>query len=98
MATIGEAYLLLSDLDNAKKWYGKAVALRPEAHQDTAVMRRQARRNLQNLGLDSNLLDDVLDVPRVAAFTGHMVDVPGRIPPRFRRKRSEPYARQLPND
>jgi hypothetical protein len=28
-------------------------------------------------------LDAVLDVPRVAAFTGHMVDAPGRATPRF---------------
>ena len=83
LATFGEAYLLLSDLDNAKKWYGKAVAYCPECHQDIAVMRRQARRNLEKLGLERNALDSVLDVPRVAAFTGHMLDAPGRATPRF---------------
>jgi hypothetical protein len=75
--------LLSSDLENAKKWYAKAVSLSPELHQDIAVMRRQARRNLQKLGLQRDSLDGVLDVPRVAAFTGHMVDAPGRPTPRF---------------
>jgi tetratricopeptide (TPR) repeat protein len=83
LATFGEVYLLLSDLDNAKKWYGKAVAYCPECHQDIAVMRRQARRNLEKLGLQKSALDAVLDVPRVAAFTGHMLDAPGRTTPRF---------------
>ena len=83
LATFGEIYLLLSEMDNAKKWYGKAVASCPECHQDIAVMRRQARRNLEKLGLERNALDAVLDVPRVAAFTGHMVDAPGRATPRF---------------
>jgi tetratricopeptide (TPR) repeat protein len=83
LATFGDVYLLLGDLDNAKKWYGKAVAYAPEYHQDIAVMRRQARRNLEKLGLERHALDAVLDVPRVAAFTGHMVDAPGRATPRF---------------
>ena len=83
LATFGEAYLLLSDLENAKKWYGRAVAYSPERHQDIAVMRRQARRNLSNLGLQPDALNDVLYIPRVAAFSGHMVDAPGRETPRF---------------
>ncbi|WP_447599806.1 TRAFs-binding domain-containing protein [Nitrospira sp. Nam80] len=83
LATFGEVYLFLGDLDNAKKWYGKAVAYCPECHQDIAVMRRQARRNLEKLGLERSALDAVLDVPHVAAFTGHMVDAPGRATPRF---------------
>jgi tetratricopeptide (TPR) repeat protein len=82
-ATMGEVYLLLGDLDNAKKWYGKAVAFNPEYHLDISVMRRQAQRNLEKLGLERSALDAVLDVPRVAAFTGHMVDAPGRPAPRF---------------
>jgi hypothetical protein len=82
-ATVGESHLLLSDLENAKKWYGKAVAHSPERHQDIAVMRRQARRHLERLGLQPDALDRVLYIPRVAAFSGHMVDVPGRPIPRF---------------
>jgi hypothetical protein len=82
-ATLGEAYLLLSDLETARKWYGKAVAHSPSRHQDIAVMRRQARLNLDNLGLPRDALDDVLYVPRVAAFSGHLVDAPGRPDARF---------------
>jgi tetratricopeptide (TPR) repeat protein len=83
LATLGEACLLLGDLENATKWYGKAVADSPKRHQDIAVMRRQARRDLANLGLRPDALDDVLYIPRVTAFSGHMVDAPERETPRF---------------
>jgi tetratricopeptide (TPR) repeat protein len=82
-ASLAESYLLVNDFDNAKKWYAKAVAYAPERHQDIAVMRRQARRNLESLGMPRDALDEVLDVPRAAAFSGHMVDAPGRAVPRF---------------
>jgi hypothetical protein len=34
-------------------------------------------------GFERNALDQILHVPRVAAFSGHMVDAPDRKPPRF---------------
>lgn len=70
-------------LDDAKSAYERAVGAAPRRPQDIAVMRRQARSNLEHLGKDRHLLDDVLPVPGVAAFTGHMTDAAGRRPPRF---------------
>lgn len=83
LATIGEAWLLQDKLEEAKKWYEQAVAKEPEFYQDIAVMRRQARINLKYLGKSENALDDVLPVPGILAFAGHMLDKPGRDPPRF---------------
>jgi tetratricopeptide (TPR) repeat protein len=83
LASLGEAYLLKKRLDQARDWYGKAVAASAGRHQDIAVMRRQARRNLEALGLPRNELDATLPVPRVLAYTGHRVDADGRDPPRF---------------
>ena len=82
-ATLAEVYLLLNDVKNARKWYGKAVGYEPEMHQDIAVMRGQARRILVRLGHARDAFDEILYIPRVAAFAGHMVDAPSRTTPRF---------------
>lgn len=82
-ATRGEAHLLLGDLPNARIWYRRAIRTSPNAVQHIATMRRQARANLTALGLDTNALDDTLVVRSVVAFTGHMIDAPTRLVPRF---------------
>lgn len=83
LATLGEGYLLRKRLDAARDWYGRAVAKAAGLHQDIAVMRRQARRNLEALKRSRGELDDVLPVPRVLAYTGHMADAQDRPSPRF---------------
>jgi len=88
LATVGEAYLLLRNLDSAKIWYQKAVDKKPSAQADLSVMREQARKNLANLSLDPTILDTILQLPRIAAFTGHMLDAPGRNPERFPEKKA----------
>jgi len=82
-ATRGEAHLLLRDLPNARVWYRRAIRTSPNAVQHIATMRCQARANLTALGLDTNALDDTLVVRSVVVFTGHMVDAPARLSPRF---------------
>ncbi len=83
LATIGETYLLQKRFDDARDWYGRAAGKAAGLHQDIAVMRRQARLNLQALGQPRDKLDDVLPVPRVLAYFGHMVDADDRPTPRF---------------
>lgn len=83
LATLGEAYLLKGRIDDARDWYAKAAAKAAGRHQDIAVMRRQARMNLEAQGKPRDLLDATLPVPRVLAYTGHRTDAPGRNPPRF---------------
>ena len=82
-ATVAESYLLEEKLDEAENWYRRAVAKAPGLHQDIAVMRRFARLDLTAIGKPRDRLDAALPVPRVVAFTGHMVDAQGRTPPRF---------------
>jgi hypothetical protein len=81
LATRGEAHLLLGEIDNSKTWYGNAVVQCPGRPRDVASMRKQARMVLDTLGLSRTMLDSILEVPSVMAFSGHMVDAPGR--PRF---------------
>jgi tetratricopeptide (TPR) repeat protein len=87
LATLGEAQLLLDRFDDAREWYRKAAGAAAGRHQDIAVMRRQARLNLKALKLPRDRLDVVLPVPRVLAYTGHMVDADDRPTPRFPREK-----------
>ncbi|MEX3846240.1 TIR domain-containing protein [Paraburkholderia sp. BR10879] len=83
LATLGEASLLLSRFDDARDWYRKAAARAAGLPENIAVMRRQARLNLGALGEPKEKFDDLLRVPRVLVYFGHMVDAPGRPIPRF---------------
>jgi len=85
LATLGEAALVLGAVAEAKDWYGRAaeVASREGRYGDLTTTRQQARLLLEHLGLDVGILDECFQVPRVAVFTGHMIDRPGRTPPRF---------------
>ena len=81
-ATLGEAALLLGEQDAAAQWYRKAAALAGRRHGDIASMRRQVKLLAPAIhGADAML--EALPVPRVAVFTGHMIDAPGRAQPRF---------------
>jgi tetratricopeptide (TPR) repeat protein len=83
LATLGEAYLLEGRVDEGRAFYRKAVARAAGRHENIAVMRRQARLNLEALGQRRDALDGVLPVPSIVAFVGHMVDAPDRATPRF---------------
>lgn len=83
LASLGEGFLLMERLDHARDWYGQAAAKAAGLHENIAVMRRQARLNLAALNRPRELLDNVLGVPRVLAYFGHMTDEPGRSPSRF---------------
>ena len=81
-ATLGEAALLLGEPEVAAQWYRKAAALAGRRHGDIASMRRQVKLLTPAVpGAEAMLA--ALPVPRVAVFTGHMVDAPGRAQPRF---------------
>jgi class 3 adenylate cyclase len=81
-ATLGEACLLLGNTDEAAQWYGKAAAAAGRRRGDIASMRRQVRLLATTIDGAANILN-VLAVPRIAVFTGHMIDAAGRAQPRF---------------
>lgn len=94
-ATLGEAAMLSGDMNSALDFYGKAVGNEPGHQRDIAVMRRQARRNLDALKAEREPFEAVLTVGGVACFTGHRVDEPGRQPQRFPRERVGSVAAQI---
>ena len=81
-ATLGEACLLLGEQQEAMRWYNEALQLAGKNVGDIATIRRQVR-------LLTNVLDrvaavlEILRIGRVAVFSGHMIDAPGRPIPRF---------------
>jgi len=94
-ATVAEAFLVLGEVENAARWYEKAVGRALNRPQDIAVMRRQARLLLPKLGKDSKAVDGSLPVPPVVAFSGHMTDAPGRAVPRFPEDKVESVRREI---
>jgi len=89
LATLGEAALILGDQQEAEHYYERAAEYARHAEQqrsryaDLASTRRNARMIIEHQGGDSLWLDQVLKLPRVVVFTGHMVDQTGRKRPRF---------------
>jgi len=81
-ATLAEAALLLGDADAAAAHYAAAVAAARSRVGDVASMRRQLRLLATGIAVPDEV-HRALRAPRVAAFTGHMIDAPGRAPPRF---------------
>lgn len=81
-ASLGEACLLLGEKSHAAEWYRRAATASGGRYGDMASMRRQ-------IGLLAGRIDgaaemlEILAVPRVAMFTGHMIDAPGRASARF---------------
>lgn len=81
-ATLGEACLLLGDAGGAAAWYAKAVKAAGRRFGDIASMRRQVKLLAGRIEGAAAMLA-VLALPRVAVFTGHMIDAAGRAQPRF---------------
>ena len=82
-ATCAEVALLLGHLDEALAHYRAARALAPQAWGDLYAMRRNAQAIGQALALPAATLAGTFPTVRVAVFTGHTVDAPGRAKPRF---------------
>jgi len=57
LASMGEGYLLLGNLEEARQWYQKAMNRDRAAKQSIEVMHAQARRNLEALHLPPDSLD-----------------------------------------
>ena len=82
-ATLAEAALILGDLDMAAEYYLRGSE---DSNQSAVVLSRtrsQARLLLEHITGDPYQLDHCFTLPRIAVFSGHMFDRPGRKPPRF---------------
>ena len=84
-ATLGEAAVILGKLGEARRWYSDAVAVGLEQGRlsDLGSTVRQLSLLAPHVGLENNAVNELCAVPRVAVFTGHMFDLPGREVPRL---------------
>ena len=82
-ATLAEAALIQGDIEAAKERYAAAALLAGRSYGNLSSTRRQARLLLDYLGESGAWLDEAISVPPVIVYTGHMIDAPGRVQPRF---------------
>lgn len=83
LATLGEAALILRRWSEAEERYAQAAELGRGHFVELSSTRRNARLILDHLGRDRSSIEQCLRIPRVAVFTGHMIDRPDRKTPRF---------------
>ncbi len=81
-ATVGEALLLLDDVDGARRCYERARDAAQDDVGAVASMRRQLVL-LERAVPAARAILDVLPAAAVIAFAGHMIDAAGRDVPRF---------------
>jgi class 3 adenylate cyclase len=84
-ATLGEACLILGDLDQGELWYGDAakIGLQEGRYGDMGATLRQLKLLVSCLGMTEDVASQLFRMPRVAVFAGHMVDQPRRSPERL---------------
>jgi class 3 adenylate cyclase len=83
LATLGEAALITNDWGDAESWYMRAAEAGRGRFGELNSTRRNARLITETLGRDRKWIDSYLKIPTVVVFAGHMIDRPGRKPPRF---------------
>jgi class 3 adenylate cyclase len=83
LATLGEASLITNDWAEAESWYARAGEAGRGRFGELNSTRRNARLITEALGRDRKWIDSYLKIPTVVVFAGHMIDRPGRNPPRF---------------
>ena len=82
LATLGEGFLLLKNFKEAKRYYGLARRKGGKNFSYLASTKKQLRLLSRFMDVPEEVLG-MLDIPPIVAFTGHMIDSPGRKVPRF---------------
>jgi class 3 adenylate cyclase/tetratricopeptide (TPR) repeat protein len=82
LATLGEGFLLLNRFEESRKYYAAARKRGGRNYSYLASTRKQLRLLSRYMDVPEEVLD-ILDIPPVMAFSGHMIDHPSRKTPRF---------------
>ncbi|MCZ6887350.1 MAG: hypothetical protein O7H39_02560 [Gammaproteobacteria bacterium] len=83
LATLGESYLIQGQIDAALDAYAAFVEAHPTEINTIGTTLREARGILDDLGLESTLLDNVFRLPDLVVFSGHRIDHVDRNTPRL---------------
>jgi class 3 adenylate cyclase len=81
-ATLAEAYLILGDMVKAEEYY-KRGSTGGVSSVVLSRTRSQARLLSEYIAGNAHQMDHCFSLPRIAVFSGHMFDRPGRKNPRF---------------
>ncbi len=81
-ATLAEAYLILGDMVKAEEYY-KRGSTGGVSSVVLSRTRSQARLLSEYIAGNAHQMDHCFSLPRIAVFSGHMFDRPGRRIPRF---------------
>ena len=82
IATVGEAYLDLEKYSEAAKYFSLAKDMSGKNYSYLASTKKQLKLLSQFIDIPDDI-HDVMKIPPVVAFTGHMIYKPGKKPPRF---------------
>ena len=96
-ATLGECHLLLGDYKTAAEFYAKAVMAATEAGHFGSLSStlRQLRMLVSEIGVKAKRVWRSLSLPRIAVFSGYMIDRPDRPDSRFPLSAEENVRRAL---
>jgi class 3 adenylate cyclase len=95
LATLGEAALLLRDVEGAEAFYRRGLELGRHGVAEAVSTRRNARLIMRHAGIDPAPIEACFNVPRVGVFSGHLIDRPGRAAPRFPSQLEDAVAREI---
>ncbi|MDB6099759.1 MAG: uncharacterized protein JWN58_2462 [Gammaproteobacteria bacterium] len=82
-ATLGEAALILGEPKESATHYARAARLAAGRYGNLGSTRRQAELLAQHLPGDNGWTTEVLRIPPLVMYTGHMIDQAARAVPRF---------------
>ncbi len=82
LATVGEGFIVLGDNERARRYFTLARRVSAKNYAWVASTRKQIKLLSRYTDVSDETLN-ILTVPPVVAFTGHMVDHPGRNSQRF---------------
>jgi hypothetical protein len=82
-ATLGEAALILGEPTESATHYARAAQLAAGRYGNLGSTRRQAELLAQHLPGDNGWTAEVLKIPPLVMYTGHMIDQATRAVPRF---------------
>jgi class 3 adenylate cyclase/tetratricopeptide (TPR) repeat protein len=95
LATLAEASLILEDWHEAELQYRRAVTVDRSKFGDLASTRHNASLILNHFGKAKTSIEEILRIPPVAVFSGHMIDGPDRVSPRFPPELEDPVRRAI---
>jgi class 3 adenylate cyclase len=83
LASLAEAALILEDWPKAESLYRHAAKVGRGKFGDLASTRYNASLILNHFGKAKTSIEEILRIPPVIVFSGHMIDSPNRSTPRF---------------